>query len=60
VLDAYGADDALRRRERRHWELRELYGIGIARELDVRDELADGVAKLRRGAILTTWRGRRA
>ena len=55
ALDAYSADQALRRRERRHWQLRELYGIAIALELDDEEELADGIAKLRRGAILTSW-----
>ena len=52
VLDAYGADDALRYRERRHWELRELYGIRLAIELADEEELAAAVAKLRRGPIL--------
>ena len=52
VLDAYGADDALRHRERRHWELRELYGVRLALELQDEEELADAVAKLRRGPIL--------
>jgi aminoglycoside phosphotransferase (APT) family kinase protein len=60
VFDAYGAGERLRRRERRHWEMRELYGIGMAVELDDCEELAEGVAKLRRGAIFTSWRSERA
>jgi aminoglycoside 2''-phosphotransferase len=52
VFEAYGAEEALRRRERRHWELRELHGIGIALELADDEMLADGVAKLRAGPIL--------
>jgi aminoglycoside 2''-phosphotransferase len=52
VLEAYGADDALRRRAQRHWELRELYGIRLALELADEQELADGLAKLRAGPIL--------
>jgi aminoglycoside phosphotransferase (APT) family kinase protein len=52
VLDAYGADDALRHRAWRHWELRELYGIRAALELGDEEELADGIAKLRAGPIL--------
>jgi aminoglycoside 2''-phosphotransferase len=55
VFDAYGADDALRRRERRHWQLRELYGIAMALELEDDEELADGIGKLRRGAIFSSW-----
>jgi aminoglycoside phosphotransferase (APT) family kinase protein len=51
VFDAYALDDALRRRERRYWQLRELHGIAIALELDDRAELGDAIAKLRRGAI---------
>ena len=51
VLDAYEADEALRHRERRHWELRELYGIRLALELEDEEELADAVAKLRAGPI---------
>jgi aminoglycoside 2''-phosphotransferase len=53
VLEAYGADEALRRRERRHWQLRELHGIAIALELADEEMLADGIAKLRRGPIFT-------
>jgi aminoglycoside 2''-phosphotransferase len=60
VLDAYGADAALRRREQRYWQLRELHGIAIALELGDDEMLADGVAKLRRGAIFTSWRPQRA
>ena len=52
VLDAYGADEALRQRARRHWELRELYGIQAALALDDEEELGDGIAKLRAGPIL--------
>jgi aminoglycoside phosphotransferase (APT) family kinase protein len=52
VLTAYGADDPLRHRARRHWELRELYGIRLALELGDEEELADSVAKLRAGPIL--------
>jgi aminoglycoside 2''-phosphotransferase len=52
VFDAYGADDALRRREWRYWQLRELHGIGIALELADEEMLADGIAKLRAGPIL--------
>jgi aminoglycoside phosphotransferase (APT) family kinase protein len=52
VFEAYGAEEALRRRERRYWELRELHGIGIALELADDEMLADGVAKLRTGPIL--------
>jgi aminoglycoside phosphotransferase (APT) family kinase protein len=51
VFDTYGADDALRRREQRHWQVRELYGIGMALELRDEAELTDAIAKLRRGAI---------
>ena len=56
VFEAYGADESLRHRERRHWELRELYGIGMALELQDDEELADGIRKLRRGAVFTSWR----
>jgi aminoglycoside 2''-phosphotransferase len=52
VFEAYGADDALRRRERRYWQLRELHGIAIAVELADEEMLADGIAKLRAGPIL--------
>jgi aminoglycoside 2''-phosphotransferase len=52
VFESYGADEALRRREWRYWQLRELHGIGIALELADEEMLADGIAKLRRGAIL--------
>jgi macrolide phosphotransferase len=52
VLDAYGADEPLRHRAWRHWELRELYGIRAALELDDEDELDAGIAKLRAGPIL--------
>lgn len=52
LLDAYGADETIRHRARRHWELRELYGIRAALELDDEEELDDGIAKLRAGPIL--------
>jgi aminoglycoside 2''-phosphotransferase len=52
VLGLYGASDAFRLRAQRHWELRELYGIRLALELDDADELADSVRKLRAGPIL--------
>jgi aminoglycoside 2''-phosphotransferase len=52
VFDRYGAGEALRRRERRYWQLRELHGIAIAVEFDDEEELADGIAKLRAGPIL--------
>jgi aminoglycoside 2''-phosphotransferase len=52
VLDAYGADEALRHRARRHWELREFHGIRAALELNDEHELADGIAKLRAGPVL--------
>jgi aminoglycoside 2''-phosphotransferase len=52
VLDEYGAEPSLRHRARRHWELRELYGIQLALELDDEDELADAVEKTRRSPVL--------
>jgi aminoglycoside phosphotransferase (APT) family kinase protein len=59
VFDAYGAAEPLRRRERRYWQLRELHGIAIALELGDKKMFADGIAKLRRGAIFTSWPGTR-
>jgi hypothetical protein len=54
VLEAYGADAALRRRERRYWQLHELHGIAIAVELADDAMLADGIAKLRCGAMIAS------
>jgi aminoglycoside phosphotransferase (APT) family kinase protein len=53
VLAAYPHADAdLRHRVDRHWQLRELWGILLARELGDEDELADAVRKLRAGPVL--------
>jgi aminoglycoside 2''-phosphotransferase len=53
VLDAYpDADAGLRHRIERHWQLRELWGVLLARELGDADEVADAVRKLRAGAVL--------
>jgi aminoglycoside phosphotransferase (APT) family kinase protein len=52
VLDAYEANESLRRRERRRWEIRELYGVRLALTLDDAEELTDAVRKLRAGPVL--------
>lgn len=52
VLGAYAADDAVRHRTQRHWELREVYGIRLAVELEDEEEVADSIRKLRAGPVL--------
>jgi aminoglycoside phosphotransferase (APT) family kinase protein len=62
TINAYAAlgvrvDEAFRHRMRRHWELREVDGVRQAVALNDRDELEDGVRKLRAGPILAPPRG---
>ena len=53
VLASYPhADPDLRYRIERHWQVRELWGVFLARELGDEDELADAVRKLRAGPVL--------
>ena len=53
VLASYPhADPDLRHRIERHWQVRELWGVFLARELGDEDELADAVRKLRAGPVL--------